>query len=72
MVVTKDISKNQWKVLDLSTNSVGSWEPSYDTELWKQKQIINLFVQNVQQIDGEGRANIPAQMVQVLEWKPGK
>lgn len=68
---TKDITKGNWNVIDLTNTSVGSWEPSYDTELWKQKKILNLFIQNVQQVDGEGKANIPPQMVQVLEWKPG-
>ncbi|MEO7312650.1 MAG: BNR-4 repeat-containing protein [Chitinophagaceae bacterium] len=71
VAITTDIIKNKWKVKDLSKTSVGSWEPSFDTELWKQKKWLHLFVEYTEQIDGEGKANIPPQMVQVLEWKVG-
>jgi hypothetical protein len=64
------IGKEKWKVKNLTETSVGSWEPTYDTELWKEKGVLNLFVQKVEQVDAEGQANIPPQMVQVLEWKP--
>lgn len=64
------IKKGRWKVYDLTSTSVGSWEPTFDTELWKSHGILNLFVQKVEQIDAEGTANIPPQPVQVLEWKP--
>ena len=70
VAVTKNILKPVWKITDLTSFSVGSWEPSYDTELWKTRKVLDLFVQNVQQVDGEGKANIPPQPVQVLEWKP--
>lgn len=59
---------SKWQIRDLNSTSVGSWEPSYDTELWKEKRILNLFVQRTEQVDGEGKANIPPQIVQVLEW----
>jgi hypothetical protein len=65
------IRKGKWMVNDLTETSMGSWEPSYDTELWKQKGVMNLFVQKVEQVDAEGTANIPPQPVKVLEWKPG-
>jgi hypothetical protein len=64
------IKKASWKITDLAETSVGSWEPTFDTELWKQQKQLNLFVQNVEQVDAEGKAAIPPQMVQVLEWKP--
>jgi hypothetical protein len=67
--VCSNLAKPKWQITDLSENTVGSWEPSYDTELWKQKRILNLFIQRTEQVDGEGRANIPPQMVQVLEVK---
>ncbi|RYY29715.1 MAG: neuraminidase [Sphingobacteriaceae bacterium] len=70
VAVAADISKNKWKIKDLTTTSVGSWEPSYDTELWQKSSILNLFVEKVEQVDGEGKANLAPQMVQVLEWKP--
>jgi hypothetical protein len=64
------IKRNQFKLFDLTQESVGSWEPTFDTELWKKSGILNLFVQKVEQVDAEGTAHIPPQMVQVLEWKP--
>ncbi len=70
MAVCHDILKDKWHIEDLSKESVGSWEPTYDTELWKEKGILNLFVQKTEQADGEGKANIPPQMISVLEWRP--
>jgi hypothetical protein len=72
VAASSNIEKNKWRIIDLSEEPepVGSWEPTYDTELWKEKGILNLFVQRTEQVDGEGKANIPAQMVKVLEWNP--
>lgn len=70
MALNKDLNKNNWQLMDLSEADVDSWEPSYDTELWKEKNILDLYVQRVTQVDAEGKANIPPQPVQVLEWKP--
>ena len=70
--ISKNIGEGKWTVIDLSSNSVGSWEPTYDTELWKKKKWLHLFVQNVEQVDAEGQAKIPPQIVQVLEWYPQK
>jgi hypothetical protein len=60
----------KWNLEDLTNFSVGSWEPTYDTELWKQKKQLHLFVENVEQVDAEGKSNMESQMVQVLEWTP--
>ncbi|MGI4749265.1 MAG: BNR repeat-containing protein [Janthinobacterium lividum] len=68
--VCTDVKKGKWVVQDLTNESIGSWEPSYDTELWKEQGILNIFIEKVEQLDGEGKANVPPQMVQVLEWKP--
>lgn len=67
-----DINKKKWKLQDLTTTGVGSWEPTYDSELWKQKKILNVFVQNVEQVDAEGVANNPPQMIYVLQWENNK
>ena len=64
------LQAKSWKIGDLTAASVGSWEPTYDTELWKDRGILNLFVQKVEQVDGEGRASLPPQMIEVLEWAP--
>lgn len=67
---TGDILGGKWEVRDLTSTSVGAWEPSFDTELWRSSGILSLFVQNVQQVDGEGQASAPPQPVQVLDWTP--
>lgn len=70
IAVNKNISGTNWQVSDLTTESVGDWEPSYDTERWNKKSILNLFIQKVVQVDGEGKANAGSTPVQLLEWKP--
>jgi len=64
------IKKGKWVVHDLTQTTVGSWEPSFDSEHWKQTGNLHLFVQNVEQVDAEGKSDMPPQMVYVLEWKP--
>ena len=61
-----------WKLIDLTSFSLGSWEPTFDTELWKQKGILQLFIQKVEQADAEGKVQMEPQPVQVLEWSPQK
>jgi hypothetical protein len=58
---------NAWKVMDLATTPVGEWEPNYDISLWDKKNKLQIFVQNVNQIDGEGLAKTEPTMVRVLE-----
>ncbi|WP_395407583.1 BNR repeat-containing protein [Pseudoduganella sp. UC29_106] len=70
VVMLRDLAKRDWRVSDLTTTSVGDWEPSYDTELWRTKGELNLFVQPVTQVDGEKLGATPPQMVRVLEWRP--
>ena len=69
-VTIDKINHRKWKLSDLTETSVGSWEPTYDTELWKNRKVLNLFIQKVEQVDDEGVANIVPHVVQVLEWKP--
>ncbi|HVG41810.1 MAG TPA: BNR repeat-containing protein [Chitinophagaceae bacterium] len=70
VAIIKKLNSGRWFVKDITKTSVGSWEPTYDTELWKVKGLLHLFVQNVEQVDGEGKANIPPQKIEVYEWKP--
>jgi len=65
-----DPASGAWRVRDLTSHSVGDWEPSYDTERWRQSGILSLLVQDVRQVDGEGKADVPPQPVQVLDWQP--
>ncbi|MCC9135615.1 BNR repeat-containing protein [Pontibacter silvestris] len=70
VAICNDFPEAKWQVSDLTKNAVGSWEPSYDTEFWKSKGVLNLFVQKVEQVDSEGVANSQPETVSVLEWKP--
>ncbi|MXV50098.1 neuraminidase [Pedobacter sp. HMF7647] len=70
VAITSNIEKDSWQILNLTDESYGSWEPSYDTELWKDKKLLHLFVQKVDQVDGEGKSDIRPQPVKILEWNP--
>lgn len=67
LAVCNDLSKGTWEVSDLSLFPVGSWEPSYDTHLWQSRQQLHVFVQHVDQVDGEGLSSMPSQPVYVME-----
>ncbi|MEH3115858.1 BNR repeat-containing protein [Pedobacter terrae] len=66
------LGSDDWTIKDLTQTDMGDWEPTYDTELWKTKKILSLFLQNVTQIDGEGKGEQLPTKVQVLDLKPGK
>lgn len=55
------------QVLDLYAQNLGAWEPTLDIELWKHDKNLNLFLQQVQQVDGEGLQLIAPQMIRVWE-----
>ncbi|MBD8488169.1 BNR repeat-containing protein [Echinicola sp. CAU 1574] len=69
MAYSPDLHENQWELIDLTKETVGQWEPSYDIELWKQRQRLQLFVQRVEQIDGEGLLEGLVTPVKVIEVK---
>jgi hypothetical protein len=69
-VAVVSIRDKHWEIFDLTKKSVGSWEPTYDTERWKDSGVLNLFVQRVEQKDNEGKANVEPQLIEVLEWIP--
>lgn len=64
-----DFAARRWSVQDLNDASVGAWEASFDTELWRRDGELNLYVQDVQQLDAEGSAVAPPSMVRVLQYK---
>ena len=66
---SRNLNIRNWKIDDF-TAPVGDWEPAYDAELWKDKGILSLFIQEVKQIDGEGNAQSAPTAVKVLDWKP--
>jgi len=69
VAICSDILQNNWKITDLSGFGVGNWEPTYDTELWKESKQLQLFVQKVNQVDAEGVARSLPEMVYVLETR---
>ena len=66
----QDIMVGKWTIRTLTKESVGLWEPSYDTDLWRTNKLLHLFVQYVEQGDGETTKALAPQPVRVLEWKP--
>lgn len=56
-----------WKTVDLTPTSVGEWEPNYDTVLWEKENKLHVFMQNVNQVDGEGLAKTAPTMISILE-----
>lgn len=70
VAICDDLSKSDWRIEDLTADSLGQWEPSFDMARWQRDKVINAFVQRAEQRDGEGVANVPPEMVYILEWKP--
>jgi BNR repeat-containing family member len=59
--------KSNWKITNLTTTSVGQWEPNYDLALWKKNHKLHIFTQDVTQVDGEDIANIKPTMIHITE-----
>lgn len=55
-----------WTIRDVTDADVGQWEPTYDTELWRTRHVLALFVQKTGQGDGEKAEDISPQPVVVL------
>lgn len=58
---------HNWNIKDFTDFSVGAWEPSIDTELWRMKNRLNVFVQTTNQGDGERMIPSEPTPVYVLE-----
>jgi hypothetical protein len=65
-----DFGARRWSVSDLDPEPLGAWEPNLDTEAWRLRGELDLFVQPVRQVDGEGLAAVPPSNVRVLQWRP--
>lgn len=63
----KNVIKGKWTTTDLTDFPVDAWEPSHDTELWKNKKQLHLFVQQTKQGDGERTVEFEPQPIYVLE-----
>ena len=62
-----DVANSKWSISDLTDFTVGAWEPSHDTELWKSRKRLHLFVQHAKQGDGERVVEFAPQSVLVYE-----
>jgi len=69
MAYTDDLLSKEWQYSDLTDFPVNAWEPSHDTELWKNSRQLHLFVQQTEQGDGEKTTNLKPQTVYVLEYQ---
>lgn len=67
MAHTANLLSGEWTVTDLTDFSVDAWEPSIDTELWKQKKKLHIFVQETHQGDGEKEVSSVPTPVYVME-----
>jgi hypothetical protein len=72
MATCGDPGWKDWEVRDLTRESVGMWEPSFDAEQWAQARVLHIFVQKVGQGDGETPERIPPQKISILECKPAE
>jgi hypothetical protein len=70
VAVCDDLVRGEWRQQDLTTESVGMWEPSYDTELWARAKVLDIFLERVGQGDAETSQNLAPQPISILEWKP--
>ncbi len=58
-----------WKNHVIGPYPLDRWEPSFDTELWKNDGILHLYFQKTGQGQGETSVDLPPQPVCVLEIK---
>lgn len=70
VISSASITKMDWQAKQISPMSLGKWEPSFDTELWKHENVLHLFIQNVGQGQAETTVDVEPQMVVVLELFP--
>ncbi|SMO50154.1 BNR repeat-containing protein [Gracilimonas mengyeensis] len=66
-VAGASLDKKKWTLKDVTEQGVGQWEPNYDVELWNTKRELHIFSQKVEQVDGEGVAEVAPKPVQVIE-----
>lgn len=67
MAYTDNIASGEWTVSDLTDFPVEAWEPGIDSELWKSRKQLHIFVQKTFQGDGEKTVEAEPTPVYVLE-----
>ncbi|WP_258098572.1 BNR repeat-containing protein [Marinoscillum pacificum] len=58
-----------WSITDYSTAGYDAWEPTLDPWLWKNQQVISLFIQKTTQVDGEGLSDKKSAEVEVFDLR---
>lgn len=53
LAYTPNLKTGEWEIIDLTDFPVDAWEPSYDPNLWNNKNKLNIYVQRSHQGDGE-------------------
>lgn len=69
LAMNKNLMTGGWTVKDIYSKNMHSWEPTFDTELWKNKKMLDIFLENTLQVDAEGESKEPPQMIKVLTCK---
>lgn len=64
------MDEHTFEIIDISNIPLGAWEPTYDTELWRNQYKLALFVQQTEQKDGEGLLDATPTKVKIIEWYP--
>lgn len=72
LAFTDDLRNGRWTFRDLTDFPVDAWEPSLDTELWKDRNQLHLYVQRTGQGDGEQLTDYDPQPVYVMECEVGQ
>ena len=68
----RDFSQPEWVFSELTTSTVGAWEPALDPTQWSRFSQLHLLVQNVEQRDGNDQQSTttPPSPVSSLIWSP--
>lgn len=69
LAYSSDGPDGDWHTVDLTDYSVDAWEPTFDTDLWRDKRLLHIFVQRTSQGDGERVVDSPPTPVSILEIK---
>ncbi len=67
MAETNNGADGDWTVKDVTNFDVDAWEPSIDTQLWRDNKKLHIFVQPTHQGDGEKAIESAPTTVSVLE-----
>lgn len=69
---TFDDQSAAWSDLELTHESVGAWEPTFDQDQWQRLGQVHLLIQDVQQPDGNDHAKptTAASPISTLVWSP--